>query len=171
VFDRGDVRLVEASSGHTRAESRDHRRSFRGLRKLRRWSVLDACYFFGYAFASYAAVPFVLPGLRLLGAVTGRWAGEPLAGVQVEFPAGAQVHSRRQRYYFDRTGLLRRNDYTAEVVGAWALGAHGWDDFATVDGLPIPARRTVVLRLGRTPIRLAPAIAATFDGFAVRLRG
>ena len=48
---------------------------------------MDACYFFGYAFASYAAVPFVLPGLRFLRPVSGRWRGESLTGVRVEYPA------------------------------------------------------------------------------------
>ena len=125
-----------------------HRHSFRGLRKLRRWNTTDACFFFGYALASYAAVPFALPQLRYLRAVRGRWRGEALEGVRVEYPAGAEVHSRRQNYLFDRDGLLRRNDYVADVVGAFARGAHGWDDFVTVEGIPVPTRRTVVPRVG-----------------------
>jgi hypothetical protein len=56
----------------------------------------------------------------------------------------------------------------ADVVGGWAAGAHGWDDFAIVDGLAIPARRTVVPHLG--VVWPVPTIlSATFERFAVTL--
>lgn len=146
-----------------------HRASFRGLHKLRRWDMTDACFFFGYALASYAAVPFILPQLRFVAAVRGRWRGERLEGVRVEFPAGAEVHSRRQSYLFAPDGLLRRNDYVAEIVGAFARGAHGWDDFVTVDGLPVPSRRTVVPRLGSWALGGPTVLQATFDRVRVLL--
>jgi hypothetical protein len=92
-----------------------------------------------------------------------------LSGVRVRFAAGAEVHSRSQRYFFDASGLLRRNDYVADVVGAWAVGAHIWDDFVTVEGLPLPARRTVFRRLGPTQSPFPTFLAATFQDFAVRL--
>jgi hypothetical protein len=146
-----------------------HRHSFRGLRKLRRWNATDACFFFGYALASYAAMPFVLPQLRYLGSVRGRWRGERLEGVRVEFPAGAEVHSRRQSYLFAPDGLLRRNDYVADVVGPFARGSHGWDDFVTLDGIPGPTRRTVVPRLGSWALGGPIVLEATFDRVRVQL--
>jgi hypothetical protein len=169
VFEGGTVRLLDPASGRVRRESVDHRRTFRGLRKLRRWDLVDAIYFFGYAWASYTAVPFLLPSLRFCGPVAGRWRGERLAGVAVEFPAGAEVHSRVQRYLFDGSGLLRRNDYVADVVGAFARGAHGWDDFQTVERLPIPTRRTVLARLGSYPLPHPVVLSATLTGLAVSL--
>jgi hypothetical protein len=171
VFDRGDMRMLDPATRAVRNESRDHRRTFRGWRKARRWSPLDAHYFFGYAFASYAAVPFILPGLRHAGATRATVRGVRLDGVRVEFPAGAQVHSRAQAYFFDPSGLLRRNDYVADVVGPMAVGAHLWDDFVTVDGLPLPARRTVLFRIGRAAVPFLVALRATFTGFAVHLAG
>jgi hypothetical protein len=169
TFDHGDMRLFDPATGRVQVESLDHRRTFAGTAKKRRWDALDAHYFFGYAFASYTAMPFTLPGLRYLEAVDARWHGERLSGVRVEFPVDAQVHSRVQTYLFDATGLLRRNDYVADVVGAWAVGAHFWEDYTTVEGLPLPARRTVVRRIGNTPLPFATALAATFDRMAVRL--
>jgi hypothetical protein len=162
VFDRGAVRLPGGPA------SPNHRRTFRGLRKLRRWGELDGFYFFGYAFASYTAVPFILPTLPFRGAVTGRWRGERLRGVRVEHPAGAEVHSRRQSYLFDETGLLRRNDYVADVVGRWAVGTHGWDDFATIDGLAVPARRTVMPHWFGITCPFPTVLSATFDGIGAR---
>jgi hypothetical protein len=160
-FDRGDMHLPgEHSPGH--------RRRFAALlQRQRRWRPIDALYFFGYAFASYTAVPFILPALRFEGPIAGRWRGERLAGVRVRYPAGSDVHSPRQSYLFDATGLLRRNDYVAEVVGGWAQGAHGCDDYQTIEGLPVPTRRTVVPRLGRWPTYFPVALAATFDRLAV----
>ena len=170
VFDRGDMRLCDPT-GRIHAESLDHRRTFRGRRKTRRWDALDAHYFFGYAFASYAAVPFILPGLPFAGAASATSRGERLSGVRVEFPAGAQVHCPEQRYLFDASGLLRRNDYVADVVGAWAVGAHFWDDYTTVEGLPLPARRTVFRRVGNTALPFPTVLSATFESFSVRLGG
>jgi hypothetical protein len=171
IFERGDMRRLDPATGRVLAESLDHRRTFRGLRKLRRWDALDGCYFFGYAFASYSAVPFVLPGLPFLGEAAGAARGERLQGVEVEFPAGAQVHCRRQRYLFDASGLLRRNDYVADVVGAWAMGAHLWEDFTTVSGLPLPTRRTVFPHLGSTVVPFPTVLSATFEGFGLRISG
>jgi len=166
IYDRGDMR-VPATGG----ESLQHRRTFRGLRKLRRWSALDAHYFFGYAFASYAAVPFSLPGLIYQGPAHGTWRGEHWHGVRVRYPAGAEVHSPTQRYLFDASGLIRRNDYVADVVGSWAVGAHIWDDYVTVAGLPLPSRRTVFRRFGRWAVPFPVVLDATFAGLAVDLSG
>jgi hypothetical protein len=170
VFDRGDMRLLDAT-GSVVADSRDHRLSFRGWRKLRRWDALDAHYFFGYAFASYTTAPFILPGLPYTGMASGRARGRRLRGVWVELPAGAQVHSRRQAYLFDEDGLLRRNDYVADVVGRWAVAAHLCDDYTTVEGLALPARRTVYRRLGGGYVPFPVVLSATFTSFGVRLGG
>src|SRR5687768_17528827 len=59
VFENGAVRL-ERRDGTTLASSPDHRRTFRGLGKNRRWAPLDALYFFGYALTHYHALPFTL---------------------------------------------------------------------------------------------------------------
>jgi hypothetical protein len=170
LFDDGDMTLYDRS-GAVAAQSPDHRRTFRGLGKLRRWKTIDALYFFGYAWATYMAVPFVLPSLRCHGQISGRWRDMPLRGVDVEFPAGAHVHSRRQRFFFDASGLLRRNDYTADIVGAFARGAHGWDDFTTVEGVSVPTRRTVLFRPGPLVVPSPVVLGATLDGVGVVLRG
>jgi hypothetical protein len=95
VFDRGDMRLLDPETGAVRQESLHHRRTFRGLRKLRRWATLDAHYFFGYAFASYTAAPFISPSLTYDGPAVGVWRSERLSGVRVRYPAGAGFTRRR----------------------------------------------------------------------------
>ena len=149
VYTAGAVQLLDPG-GAVIESSPDHRRSFRGLRKWRRWSPADALYFFGYALTHYQGLPFTLADARPLGLCEVRCAGQRLTGVDVELPAALHTHSRRQSFYFDDEGLLRRHDYVADIVGWMARGAHFWRDFVTVGGIPIPRERHVVLRLGRT---------------------
>jgi hypothetical protein len=154
VFSGGDVALFDASGVATAVDAA-HRRTFRGWRKYRRWSPLDALYFFGYALTHYLGLPFTLVDgepLRLRSAAGGR----RLQGVEVRLPPGLHTHCRTQTFYFDDEGLLRRHDYVAEVLGRWARGAHLWERFVELDGLPVARRRHVVARLGT---RTVPAVA------------
>jgi hypothetical protein len=116
-------------------------------------------------------VPFILPSLVYEGPAVGVWRGERLAGVRVRYPVGAEVHSRTQRYLFDASGLIRRNDYVADILGRWAVAAHVWDDYVTIAGLPLPSRRTVFRRMGRWALPFPIVLDATFDRLAVRLSG
>jgi hypothetical protein len=152
VFSRGQVQILD---GETILEAQaDARASFAGPRKRRRWAPTDALYFFGYALAHYCSLPFSLVEARPLRARRARSAGRALAGVEVELPPALHTHSRRQTFFFDDDGLLRRHDYVADIVGWWARGAHRWEDFVEVAGVPVPRRRHVVARLGRleTPL-------------------
>ena len=124
---------------------------FAGWRKLRRWSPADALYFFGYALTHYHALPFTLGRGEPLGIQRVRYDGRVLTGIEVELPAELHTHSRRQTFYFEEDGLLRRHDYVADIAGTWARGAHFWTDFTTVGGLEMARVRHVVARLGRRP--------------------
>jgi hypothetical protein len=149
IFSAGAVELFDASGSVV--ESNAHARaSFRGLRRWRRWSPADALYFFGYALSHYHGLPFTLAEGRPLGLCRVRSDGRTLTGVDVELPEALHTHSRRQAFYFDEEGLLRRHDYVADIAGWWARGAHLWRDFVTARGIPIPRERHVVARLGRT---------------------
>ena len=149
VFSAGAVQLINAG-GVVVTSGADHRRSFRGLGKWRRWSPTDALYFFGYALTHYHGLPFTLADARPLRLRSVRSDGRRLMGVDVELPADLHTHSRRQSFYFDDEGLLRRHDYVANIVGWMARGAHLWRDFVTAHGIETPRQRHVVARLGRT---------------------
>jgi hypothetical protein len=159
VFSSGRVELVDAAGAVT-AQHHDPRRSFRGWHKYRRWSPLDGLYFFGYALTHYHGLPFTLVDGEPLGLCSATSGGRRLRGVEVRLPPELHTHSRKQTFYFDEDGLLRRHDYVAEVVGTWARGAHLWDDFVTVDGVPVARRRHVLARLGRLAV---PAVALHAD--------
>jgi hypothetical protein len=144
VFERGDVRLVRG--GAVVAASIDHRRHFDLVHRLRRWQPLDAFYFFGYALANYCAQPFLLSHAEHVASGA--------RDVTVRLPSDWPAHSRVQRFWFADDGLLVRHDYVAEVVGSWARAAHFADDYVACDGLYLPRRRRVRIRLGRwaTPV-------------------
>lgn len=142
--------------------SAKHRQTFDGLAKLRRWSPMDALYFFGYALCHYHSLPFTLGESRLLGMVERR-------GIEVEFAPEVETHSRRQRFYFGDDGRIVRHDYVADVIGPMARGAHLWEDYERSGGLLVARRRRVVARIGTH--RLPLAVLRVQLGSPVVLRG
>jgi hypothetical protein len=145
----GDRRMtIEGGSGQIVQASADHRRTFSGVRKLRRWRPIDAAYFFGYAVWHYHTLPFTLLSSRFVRTLR----QGNLTGVDVEFAPDVPTHCRRQQFWFDATGRVVRHDYVADVIGPWARGCHLWEDFESVGGLLIARRRRVVARLLGRPI-------------------
>ena len=69
--------------------------------------------------------------------------GESWRRLEVTFPEGLDTHSRRQSFYFDAQGRLRRHDYVAEVVGGWAQGGALLRRAREAGGLWFPTRRWV----------------------------
>jgi hypothetical protein len=155
VFEAGRVALGDSPLA-------EHRATFRGLRKWRRWQPLDALYFFGYALTHYHAVPFTL-----LDAELRAWDTRHRA-LTVAFPTAVHTHCAVQTFYFDETGLIVRHDYAAEIVGFWALGAHLWRDYVTVEGLPIATHRRVYARFLHMPLPIV-ALDARFEDPLVSL--
>lgn len=168
LFTRGEVRLVDAH-GATTEHAAAHRDTFRGLRKNRRWSPLDALYFFGYALTHYHSLPFTLGQGECLGLRRARLGDEVLEGVIVRLPSALHTHCGQQVFYFDTTGVLRRHDYVADIIGAWARGAHFWEDYEEVDGLLVAKRRHVVATLFGQPLPAFVALHAEFSSVEVHL--
>jgi len=140
VFDRGRVALGEA-------EPVEHRPSFSGAGKRRRWSALDALYFFGYALTHYHSLPWSLRDAEGLAVRQTRQSGATHA-LTVRFPRAVHTHSAVQTIYFAEDGLIVRHDYVAEIIGAWAHGAHLWGEYVEVKGFPIARHRRVLSRIG-----------------------
>jgi hypothetical protein len=152
VYDRGAVR-IETDDGEVLA-SRDHpREAFAGVAALRRnlrWDALDSTYFAGYATWNYLTTPLLLTADGVHVGEGERWqepgVSEPWRRLEVEFPPGFHTHSARQTFYVDPLRLIRRQDYTAEVVGGWARAAHYTEGHREYDGLVFPTTRRVYPR-------------------------
>ncbi|EMF92709.1 hypothetical protein LEP1GSC005_2731 [Leptospira santarosai str. ST188] len=165
IFQNGKVGIFNVTEDPIGFSAPNYRDNFRGLRKYRRWSPLDASYFFGYAVTQYLSVPFILKEhtVREVALADGG------LRVDVKFPQRLHAHCEKQSFRFDKEGLLVRNDYTADIVGSWAKGAHFTTHFQEIDGLPIPTKRNVFVRLGglATPI---PVLSAELKPWKVHFR-
>jgi hypothetical protein len=153
-FGDDEVRISD-SDGKAGARRVNPRAAFRGLRRLFRWDSLDFVYFGGYATWNYLVTPFLFlrngfkfEELEPFRGPFGTW-----SRLRVTFPDDIPTHSRKQIFYFDEDWLLRRLDYTAEVVGSWARAAHFCDEYREFNGLRIPTRRRVFpLIFGSKPL-------------------
>jgi hypothetical protein len=130
------------------------REAFKGLRRIFWWDHLDFIYFGGYATWNYLATPFIFlrKGFEFNNIRTFNTADGDLLCFDATFPDDLPTHCRTQTFYFDKERLLRRLDYTAEVVGSWAHAAHfcsGYRDFA---GLKMPTHRRVRPMLFNRPL-------------------
>jgi len=149
-----EVRILD-SNGNIVARRENPRAAFRGLRRLFIWDDLDFIYFGGYANWNYLTAPFMLGRKGFLIESL-----EPLEGelgqftrLKVTFPSDIPTHSPQQIFYFDDNRLLRRLDYTAEVVGGWAHAAHLCDEYRTFGRLKVPTRRRALpLPFGQNPL-------------------
>lgn len=154
LIGNNEVRILD-SEGTIIAQRKDPRAAFRGLRRLFIWDDLDFIYFGGYATWNYLTAPFMLArkGFRIEALEPLQGALGQLTRLQVTFPADVPTHSRQQIFYFDDQRLLRRLDYTAEVIGGWAHAAHLCDEYRTFDRLKAPTRRRVLpLPFGHRPL-------------------
>ncbi|QIZ01174.1 hypothetical protein HEP87_55440 [Streptomyces sp. S1D4-11] len=136
---------IEDHDGHILQERRAPREVFAGHDGTTAWDRLHALYFGGYAMWNYVTTPYLLtrPGTR--GEELEPWqeAGERWRRLRVMFPDDIATHNTEQDFYYDRSGLLRRHDYRAQVPGAPAV-AHYTDGHLAVSGLVFPTRRSVV---------------------------
>lgn len=138
------------------------RTAIRNWRRQLYWDALDFTYFGGYATWSYLVTPFLFlrKGLHfeVLEPITA--GSESLLRLQVTFPEDLPTHCQKQIFYFDRNYLLRRLDYTAEVISRWAHAAHICENYQDFDGIKIPTRRRVLpLLIGGKPLP-GPTIVA-----------
>lgn len=159
-------------NGKPEARRLNPRSAFRGLRRLFSWDTLDFAYFGGYATWNYFVTPFLFlrDGFRFeemepLSGPFGSW-----SRLRVTFPDEIPTHCRTQIFSFDEYFLLRRVDYTAEVIGRWAHAAHLCDGYRIFNGLKIPTRRRVFpLIFGSKPLRVPVLVAIdVHDAWPIR---
>jgi hypothetical protein len=139
-----EVRILGSNDKvlQSRLKPRD---AFKGLRRILWWDFLDFIYFGGYATWNYLVTPFIFLHKGFVFENLGQFqmADETLLCFRITFPDDIPTHSRTQTFYFDKSRLLRRLDYTAEVVGAWAHAAHFCNRYRDFSGLKVATLRTV----------------------------
>jgi hypothetical protein len=68
--------------------------------------------------------------------------GEAWRRLKVVFPESVRSHTREQIFCFGPDGLLRRQDYTVDILGG-ATGLNYATDYRDVDGIVLAGKRRV----------------------------
>jgi hypothetical protein len=159
-----DGRLLEARD--------DPRSAFRGQRQETAWDDLHVAYFNSYALWTYLTIPFLYtyPGFVTEELPPWREDRETWRPLKVTFPDSVVSHTREQVSYFGEDGLLRRHQYTVDVMDG-ARGINYASDYREVDGILVPTKRRVYAfddQNNKIPAPLLVAIDIADIGFAER---
>jgi hypothetical protein len=96
------------------------------------------------------AIPARRIGLRIRELETHAEAGETWRVLEVTYPDDVPAHTKVQKLYFDQSFMLKRLDYTTDVLGG--VATHYCYDPIAFDGIVIPTLRRVVRRTPDRPL-------------------
>src|ERR687891_860721 len=134
VMQRGDGTIIDARD--------DPERSFDGHQLETPWDDIHLAYFLGEALWTYLNTPFLYtwPGFVTEEIAPIEVDNETWRRLNVTFPDHIKSHTRQQISCFGPDGLLRRHDFTIDILGGapGMLYATGYRD---VDGIIIPTTR------------------------------
>jgi hypothetical protein len=135
---------IESESGVVEETRVDPITSFRGHSLDTPWDMLHVAYFASYALWSYLTIPFLYTYPGFVSEEIAPWEedGEQWRSLKVTFPDSIARHTRNQISYFGPDGLLRRHEYTVDVLGN-APGINYASDYRATNGLVMPHRRRV----------------------------
>jgi hypothetical protein len=137
------LRVVVQRRDNTLIEARDNpERSFDGHQLQTQWDDIHLAYFVGEALWTYLNTPFLYasPGFVSEEIAPIEVEGETWRRMKVTFPDRIKSHTRQQISCFGPDGLLRRHDFTIDILGG-ATGALYATDYRDVDGIRIPTKR------------------------------
>lgn len=143
VFEPQRTAIV-TDGGETIGQRDAPRRAFEGHALATPWDAQHLLYFSGYAMWVYLNAPFLFkaPGFRTEEVEPWIENGETWRRLRVVFPPEVHGHSPEQTFYFDDTGLLRRHDYSVDIMGGTS-SAHYVAGHRAFGGLVFPTKRRV----------------------------
>jgi len=108
------------------------------------WEDVHVAYFSGEALWTYLTTPFLYtyPGFETIELDPWEENGEIWRRLKITFPDDIASHTKEQVSYFGPDGLLRRHDYTVDILGG-ATGANYAINYRNVDGIIIPTTRRI----------------------------
>ena len=143
VFEPGRI-TIQTESGRLVDSRDDPRSAFRAHTPETPWDDMHVAYFGSYALWNYLTIPFLCtyPGFVTEELAPWEENGEQWRPLRVIVPDSIASHSREQVVYFGPDGLLRRHDYTVDVMGG-APGSNYAADYCNVGGIVVPTKRRV----------------------------
>ncbi len=143
VFEPNRVEMQREDG--TIIESRDDpERAFDGQAGDTPWDDMHVAYFSGEAFYTYFNTPFLYTRIGFSSEEVQpiEMDGETWRRLKVTFPHWIKSHTKQQISCFGPDGLLRRHDYTVDILGG-ATGLNFASDYCNVAGILFPMKRRV----------------------------
>jgi hypothetical protein len=160
IFEPNRV-VIETAAGNLIQFRDDPEKSFEGQQRETPWDDIHVAYFVGEALWTYLNAPFLY--------TQAGFATEEIAPVVVEketwrrlkvtFPDNVKSHTKEQISCFGPDGLLRRHDYTVDILGG-ATGLNYASEYRNVDGITIPTRRRIYAYEGDYQLVKEPLLVA-----------
>ena len=141
VFEPSRVEIRRRDGGLIDARD-EPEKSFDGHQLETPWDDLHLAYFTGEALWTYLNTPFLYaqPGFVTEEITPIEVDGETWRRLKVTFPDHIKSHTREQISCFGPDGLLRRHDFTIDVIGGAPSLLYA-SDYRDVDGIVIPTTR------------------------------
>jgi hypothetical protein len=153
--------VIETVDG-TLIEARDNpEKSFEGQQRETPWDDIQVAYFAGEALWTYLNTPFLYTreGFAIAEISSIQVDSETWRRLKVTFPDNVKSHTREQISCFGPDGLLRRHDYTVDILGG-ATGLNYASDYRDVDGIIVPSKRRVYAYEGDYQLVKEPLLVA-----------
>jgi len=138
-------RIVIQHMDGTPITARDNpEQSFVGQQRETPWDDIHVIYFVGEALWTYLTLPFLYtyPGFACEEVDPWEENGEQWRRLKVTFPDRIVSHSKTQITHFGPDGLMRRHDYTVDILGG-ATGANYSTNYRNFQGLMMPTTRRI----------------------------
>jgi hypothetical protein len=161
--------VIETTSGQAVKERRNPREAFRDHVRETKWDELNLAYFSGYAMWNYLNAPFIfsLDGVDAEEIARREDNGQHRRRLKVTFPDSIATHCSEQIFHIDGDGLIRRLDYSAQVLSGIPT-AHYLSDYRDFGGLKIATKRRAHRR-NPDGTAVPEAIAVAIDIADIRL--
>jgi len=156
------ARIVLERMDGTRVDARDDpEKSFEGHQRSTPWDDIHVAYFSGEALWTYLNTPFLYTheGFATEEISSIQLEGETWRRLKVTFPDNVKSHSREQISCFGPDGLLRRHDYTVDILGG-ATGLNYASAYRDIDGVIFPTKRRVYAYEGDYQLVKEPLLVA-----------
>ena len=152
---------VQTADGSPIEAREDPESSFAGQQADTPWDDVHVAYFSGEALWTYLSIPFLYtrPDFAVEEIAPIRVDGETWRRLAVVFPDAVRSHTRRQVSCFGPDGLLRRHDYTVDILGG-STGLNYASEYREVDGIVVPTRRRVYAYEGDYQLVPEPLLVA-----------
>jgi hypothetical protein len=153
--------VIENLDGSLIAARDDPEKSFEGQQRETPWDDIDVAFFSGEALWTYLNTPFLYThdGFATQEIASIQVDGETWRRLKVTFPDNVKSHTREQISCFGPDGLLRRHDYTVDILGG-ATGLNYASEYRNVDGIIVPTKRRVYAYEGNYQLVKEPLLVA-----------